>query len=170
MNAKTTLPHFISLTFSLRLLMYTLTTPEVLLVETFLSCKNTLQYGLRSICFNGAKIWNSVPSEIRDASSVRTFKTNLKNLFFDSYISQYVRRLLGMYSVWRRYLLAISALGGPWWSFPRLCAFCWGTRKMKESRLSLSWCSGVELGTEMGASVGLLGRGWWGMFLRWILS
>ena len=49
--------------------------------------KNTLQYGLRSIRFNGAKIWNSIPPEIRDASSVRTFKNNLKNLYFDSYIS-----------------------------------------------------------------------------------
>ena len=67
MNAKTTLPHFISLTFSLKLLMYTPTTPEVLLVEIALSCKNTLQYGLRSIRFNGAKIWNSIPFEIRDA-------------------------------------------------------------------------------------------------------
>ena len=42
---------------------------------------------LRSICFNGARIWNSIPPEIRDASSVRTFKNNLNNLFFDFYIS-----------------------------------------------------------------------------------
>ena len=41
MNAKT-LPHFISLTFSLKLLMYTPTTPEVLLVEISLFCKKTL--------------------------------------------------------------------------------------------------------------------------------
>ena len=30
--------------------------------------------------------------------------------------------------------------------FPRLGAFCWGTRKMKESRHSFSWCPGGELG------------------------
>ena len=82
-----TLPHFISLIFLLKLLMYTPTTPEVLLVEISLSAKNTLQYGLRSIRFNGAKIWNNIPPEIRDASSVRNFKNNLKNLYFDSYIT-----------------------------------------------------------------------------------
>ena len=42
---------------------------------------------------------------------------------------------------------------------PRLCAFCWGTRKMKESRLSLSWCLGGELGTGVSAAVRLLGVG-----------
>ena len=56
-------------------------------VEISLSCKNTLQYGLRSIRLHGAKIWNSIPPEIRDASSVRNFKNNLKNLCFDSYIT-----------------------------------------------------------------------------------
>ena len=55
--------------------------------DFFILQKNTLQYGLRSIRFNGAKIWNSIPPEISDASSVRTFKNNLKNLYFDSYIS-----------------------------------------------------------------------------------
>ena len=55
--------------------------------DFFILQRNTLQYGLQSIHFNGAKIWNSIPPEIRDASSVRTFKNNLKNLYFDSYIS-----------------------------------------------------------------------------------
>ena len=55
---------------SLKVLMDTLTTPEALLVETFYLTKNTLQYGLCFFCFNGAKIWNSIPPEIRDAPSV----------------------------------------------------------------------------------------------------
>ena len=55
--------------------------------DFFILQKNTLQYGLRSIRFNGAKIWNNIPPEIRDASSVRNFKNNLKNLYFDSYIT-----------------------------------------------------------------------------------
>ena len=122
-------------------------------VETFY-LEKTLQYGLRSICFNGAKIWDSIPPELREASSVRIFKNNLKNLFFDCYFSEYIRRLQGLYSVWRHYLLALP-LGVPWWGFPRLCTFCWGTKKMKESRLLLSWC----LGGELGAAVGLLGVG-----------
>ena len=33
--------------------------------DLFLVRKNTLQYGLRSICFNGAKIWNTIPSDIK---------------------------------------------------------------------------------------------------------
>ena len=49
--------------------------------------KTTLQYGLCSISFNGAKIWNNIPPEIRDSPSVRTFKNKLKNFLLDSYIS-----------------------------------------------------------------------------------
>ena len=86
MNAKTTLPHFISLTFSFKLLMYTLTKPEVLLVETFLSCKKALCSMSYDPCFNGTMIWNFIPPEIRHLSTFSTLKNNLKNLFFDSYI------------------------------------------------------------------------------------
>ena len=32
--------------------------------DLFLVRKNTMQYGLRSICFNGAKLWNTIPSDI----------------------------------------------------------------------------------------------------------
>ena len=63
------------------------------------------------------------------------------------------------------FLLFLSS-GAPRWGFPRFCAFCWGTRKMKESRLSLSWYPGGELGAGVGATVGLLEAGWWGMSLR----
>ena len=55
--------------------------------DFFMVRKNTLQYGLRSISFNGAKIWNNIPPEIRDSPSVRTFKNKLKNFLLDSYIS-----------------------------------------------------------------------------------
>ena len=44
--------------------------------DFFMVRKNTLQYGWRSISFHGAKIWNNIPSEIRDSQSVRTLKTN----------------------------------------------------------------------------------------------
>ena len=74
MNAKTTLHHLISLTFSLKSANIHSYNTRSAARETFLSCKNTLQYGLRSICFNGAKIWNSIPPEIRDASSIRPSK------------------------------------------------------------------------------------------------
>ena len=55
--------------------------------DFFMVKKNSLQYGLRSIGFNGAKIWNNIPPEIRDSPSVRTFKNKLKNFLLDSYIS-----------------------------------------------------------------------------------
>ena len=60
---------------------------QINLVLSLFKALTTLLYGLRSIRFNGAKIWNSIPPEIRDASSVRNFKNNLKNLYFDSYIT-----------------------------------------------------------------------------------
>ena len=55
--------------------------------DFFMVRKNTLQYGLRSISFKGAKIWNNIPPEIRDSPSIRTFKNKLKNFLLDSYIS-----------------------------------------------------------------------------------
>ena len=48
--------------------------------------KNTLVYGIRPICFNGAKIWNDIPPEIRDSPSVWNFGKRLKKLLLDSYI------------------------------------------------------------------------------------
>ena len=48
--------------------------------------KNTVQYGLRSICFNGVKSWNTIPSDIRNSPSVSIFKKTLKNFLLDSHI------------------------------------------------------------------------------------
>ena len=42
--------------------------------DYFIVRKNTLVYGIRSICFNGAKIWNNIRPEIRDSPSVWNFK------------------------------------------------------------------------------------------------
>ena len=53
--------------------------------DFFLVRKNTLQYGLRSICFNGAKLWNTIPSDIRNSPSIRNFKNKLKKRFLQSY-------------------------------------------------------------------------------------
>ena len=166
MNARTTLPHFISLTFLPKLPTYTPTTPEVLLVETFHLAKNTLQYGLRSICFNGAKIWNSIPSEIRNASSVRIFKKNLKYLFLDLIFSS----IFAGCCIWCGgvYFLTISALGGPGMEFSPPLHFLLGHQE-SEGRLSFaSWCPGGELrvGGWGNAVVGLLGEWMVGLCLR----
>ena len=43
-----------------------------------LTCKNTLQYGLKSIRYAGAKSWNSIPHVIKLASTVMSFRYHLK--------------------------------------------------------------------------------------------
>ena len=47
---------------------------------------NTTQYGLRSIHYSGVRLWNSLPSEIRNSCSLSIFKRNLKQHFLAKYI------------------------------------------------------------------------------------
>ena len=47
----------------------------------FLTHKNSLQYGLKSICYMGAKMWNDLPEELRNSTSKYSFKKHLKNTF-----------------------------------------------------------------------------------------
>ena len=56
--------------------------------DFFLERKNTLQYDLRSVCFNGAKIWNNIPLDIRNSPSVGNFKKKIKQLLLESYNSE----------------------------------------------------------------------------------
>ena len=53
----------------------------------FLERKNTFQYGIMSIEYNGARLWNMIPSHIREASSPSVLKNNLKNYFLTQYDS-----------------------------------------------------------------------------------
>ena len=46
--------------------------------DVFLAHKNSLQYGLKSIRYMGAKMWNDLPVELRNSPSKHSFKTNLK--------------------------------------------------------------------------------------------
>ena len=57
--------------------------------DLFLSRMNSLQYGLKSIRYLGAKLWNALPVEIRNAPSKRSFKTNLK-----SYLLNMINQLI----------------------------------------------------------------------------
>ena len=52
--------------------------------DLFLERKNTFQYGIRSIEYNGASLWNMIPSHTREASSPLVFKNNLKKIFSHS--------------------------------------------------------------------------------------
>ena len=49
--------------------------------DVFLTHKNSLQYGLKSICYMGAKMWNDLPEELRNSTSKYSFKKHLKNTF-----------------------------------------------------------------------------------------
>ena len=40
---------------------------------------NSFQYGLKSVRYLGAKIWNTLPFELRNAPSKASFKTKMKN-------------------------------------------------------------------------------------------
>ena len=46
--------------------------------DIFLTHKNTLQYGIKSIHFTGAKYWNSIPSTIKQSVSLINFRYKLK--------------------------------------------------------------------------------------------
>ena len=49
--------------------------------DLFLERKNTFQYGIRSIEYNGARLWNMIPSHIREAPLPQFLKIILKNIF-----------------------------------------------------------------------------------------
>ena len=50
----------------------------------FLAQRNTLQYGLRSIRYTGAKQWNGLPTTMRFSSSKFLFKKHLKDYFLNA--------------------------------------------------------------------------------------
>jgi len=45
----------------------------------------TTQYGLRSLCFSGVKLWNSLPLDIKQITSFSRFRQNVKNSMIDRY-------------------------------------------------------------------------------------
>ena len=51
----------------------------------FLERQHTIQYGIRSVQYSGAKLWNSIPSEIRLSSTVKQFRTKLNKYYLKSY-------------------------------------------------------------------------------------
>ena len=51
--------------------------------DIFLIQKNTLQYGLRSVRYCGAKCWNDIPVDIKRSPSVKSFRLKLKAFLFE---------------------------------------------------------------------------------------
>ena len=52
--------------------------------NVFVAHRNTLQYGLRTVCDFGAKCWNNIPVEIKSSSSSNTFRQKLKSFLLES--------------------------------------------------------------------------------------
>ena len=55
--------------------------------DLFLSRKTIFQYGIRSIQYLGARLWNSIPILIRESPSQTILITKLKTHFLSSYQS-----------------------------------------------------------------------------------
>ena len=64
--------------FSFNSAIHSYTTRQSHRGDLYLIGKNTLQYGLGSIRYMGAKLWNQLPGEVRNSSSKFLFRKNLK--------------------------------------------------------------------------------------------
>ena len=53
--------------------------------DLFIPRKNTTQYGLYSVRYAGASLWNSIPIDIRNKSSVYSFCKSLKQYYINLY-------------------------------------------------------------------------------------
>ena len=50
------------------------------MVMTTYPCKKTTNFGLKSTTFIGAKVWNSLPDELRSMTILKEFKNAVKEL------------------------------------------------------------------------------------------
>ena len=46
---------------------------------------NTTQYGLRSIHYSGVRLWNSLPTDLRNSVSLSIFRSKIKTYFLSNY-------------------------------------------------------------------------------------
>ena len=53
--------------------------------DIFQSIRNTFRYGLRSIKYFGAKLWNGIPTFIKVSVSLNIFKSKLKEFLINGY-------------------------------------------------------------------------------------
>ena len=60
-------------------------TRQVTKKDIFLTQKNTLQYGIRSVRFFGAKCWNDIPVDIKRSPSANIFPQKLKAFLFQNH-------------------------------------------------------------------------------------
>ena len=55
--------------------------------DLFPERKNTVQYGIRSIEYNRARLWNMLPVALRESSSPSVFRSNLKKYLLHMHTS-----------------------------------------------------------------------------------
>ena len=53
--------------------------------DIYITRKNTLQYGLRSVCYFGAECWNTIPMYIKSSPTVCSFRQQLKTFLLNNY-------------------------------------------------------------------------------------
>ncbi len=46
---------------------------------------NRLEFGKKSICYHGVKVWNNIPNHVKDASNIKSFKSSYRNTFISNY-------------------------------------------------------------------------------------
>ena len=51
----------------------------------FVNQVQTSQYGLRSFCFSGVKLWNSLPLDVKQITPFSRFRQNIKNFMIDRF-------------------------------------------------------------------------------------
>ena len=56
--------------------------------DVFLERKYTTQYGIRSIQYSDAKLWNSIPVELRSHETASQFRAKMKVYFLSQYDDQ----------------------------------------------------------------------------------
>ena len=78
------LPPFFTIFFETLTTVHHYDTRQASRGDIFMTRKNTLQYGLRSVRFAGAKSWNSISDDIKKSPSVFIFRRKLKSHIFST--------------------------------------------------------------------------------------
>ena len=65
--------------------VHSICTRQAITDDLFLERRHTVQYGIRSVQYSGAKLWNSIPVELRSLKSASQFRAKLKVYFLSQY-------------------------------------------------------------------------------------
>ena len=65
--------------------VHSIYTRQAIRDDLFLERRHTIQYGITSVQYSGAKLWNSIPVELRSLKSASQFRAKLKAYFLSQY-------------------------------------------------------------------------------------